>query len=116
MKLVFTHLGYNGRTGAASAIIPGMQPESALDRAASFAIQAGFYILPTACNPSYLSHLTVAIPNTDAFVHINFIWEQEVPGLLPAHPSPWPDQTEYRALFGKMLANMLAHVEAELQV
>lgn len=46
MQLIFEHLQINGITGSASAYIPGPMPDSKLDRASYFEIQASFHTLP----------------------------------------------------------------------
>lgn len=111
MKLLFSHIGFSGNTGAASAIIPGPVPESGLDRASQFSIQAGFYILPKGSSAGHLSQTAANIPGTTDVVHINFIWEQEVPGSDSSLKSVWPASGEYRIAFARILANMLQHRE-----
>lgn len=114
MQLIFEHLQINGITGNASAYIPGPVPDSKLDRASYFAIQAGFYILPMSTPTALTSQSAAQIPGKDEVVHINYIWEQEVRGSIPAQKVEWPSNSEYRPAFARMLAHMLAQRTAEL--
>jgi hypothetical protein len=113
MKLQFRHLGFNGHSGAASAIIPGPKPASNLDWPAEFSIQAGFFVAPKGAALSITPDFSASIPNSQNFVHMNFIWEQEVPGSERVQ-HVWPASGEYRIAFAKMLAGALAYAVVDL--
>lgn len=114
MQLIFEHLQINGITGNASAYIPGPAPESKLDRASYFEIQASFYTLPMDTPSSMASQSAAQIPGKNEVVHINYIWEQEVLGSIAGQKVQWPTNGEYRPAFTRMLAHMLAQRTAEL--
>jgi hypothetical protein len=109
MKLIFNHLTLNGVNSTASAVIPGARPSSQLDTASYFTIQAMFYVRPSQTLSQLPSHLDMLIPGTKLSVHVNFIFEQEIPGTDQTLVNTWPNQNTYRAAFTSMLANMLAH-------
>ncbi|SDG77323.1 MULTISPECIES: hypothetical protein [unclassified Duganella] len=113
MKLQFRHLGFNGRSGAASAVIPGPKPVSNLDWPAEFSIQAGFFIAPKGAALNITPDFSASIPNSQNMVHMNFIWEQEVPGSERVK-HVWPASGEYRIAFAEMLAGTLEFAETEL--
>lgn len=113
MKLLFRHLGFNGHSGAASAVIPGPKPASDLDWPAEFSIQAGFFVAPKGATLNITPDFSASIPNSQNFVHMNFIWEQEVPGSERVKHA-WPASGEYRIAFAKMLAGALAHASVDL--
>jgi hypothetical protein len=46
MRLLFRYFGSNGRSGAASAVIPGPKPASQLDWPAEFSNEVGFFVAP----------------------------------------------------------------------
>lgn len=80
MKMKFQHLGFNGRNGMATAVIPGPTPVSSLDRPAEFSIQAGFFVAPRGAHAGITAHISADIPGSQNQVHISVFWEQEVPG------------------------------------
>lgn len=113
MKLLFRHFGFNGRSGAASAVIPGTKPASQLDWPAEFSIEVGFFVAPKGAALNVTPDFSASIPNSQNFVHMNFIWEQERPGSERV-VHVWPSSGEYRIVFARMLASMLAHAEVDL--
>jgi hypothetical protein len=115
MKMIFRHVGFNGRNGIASAVIPGPKPASNLDWPSTFSIDASFYITAKDSDSGLgaSAHISAGIPNSKNLVHINFIVEQEVRGSDRADHG-WPASGEYRTAFAKMLAGVLSHAEVDL--